>query len=242
MSAALLSVVVASLAGASPGAIEVWRASPQSPKVVLAPSGKERPMHRPDVVKYLPFERSADTDREVHMQVQVIDVTDARSAAVAHLLAAYLHERLFWKLRKNGHVYSPYVGTSFQEWLDFISIAFTVTRGATSDLHTVVLDEIDELAEGHIDDESWARAKALARQRLRDLEENPVAYAADLQARGRGVTTVGPEVRAALDALEKKDILDPAALFLSRKRSVSYVFGRTRSSSAPHPSDEEEAK
>lgn len=196
--------------------------------VASAKGGKERALHRPDITKYLPFERDAATAKEVHLQLQVVDVKDARSAAVVHVLASYLHDRLFWKLRKSGHVYSPGVTTSFQEWMDFILVWFEVTRGATTDLRAVMMDEIDQVAAGTVDDASLQRAVALASGRLERLEADPAAFAQALEARARGVTTVGPEVRSAVVGVDKAALVDAAESFLSRSRAVSFVFGTTR--------------
>lgn len=197
--------------------------------LATAQGGRERTLRRPDVVKYFPFDREAWAPREIHVQIQAVDVTDAKSAALVHVLAAYLHDRLFWKLRKSGNVYSPWVSTSFEEWLDFISVVFTVTPGARTDLRAVMMDEIDTAGAGTIDEVSFRRAKAIARQRLLATEDSPVRYATALQARGRGVVTVGPEVRAALDAVSAAELADAAERFLARSHAVSIVFGRTRS-------------
>ncbi len=209
---------------------------PKKIKALLAGAkgGKERALHRPDIVKYLPFERdSAAVPREIHLQLQVVDVTDARSAAVVHVLAAYLHDRLVWRLRKSGHVYSPMVTTSFKEWLDFILIGFEVTPGgADKDLRAVMMTEIDELEEGKVDAGSLKRAAAIAKNRLEQLEMNPGAYAQALEAHARGVTAVGPEVRAVLTSVDEAALVDAAQKYLSRSRAVSFVFGTTRRENA----------
>lgn len=205
--------------------------------------GKERELRRPDIVKYLPFERdSAAVPREIHLQLQVVDVKDARSAAVVHVLAAYLHDRLVWRLRRSGHVYSPSVTTSFKEWLDFILVAFEVTPGgADKDLRAVMMTEIDDLEAGKVDAGSLKRATAIAKNRLELLELDPGAYAYALEAHARGVTTVGPEVRAMLGAVDEAAIKDAAQDSLSRSRAVSFVFGTTRRENA-HVRERERGK
>jgi predicted Zn-dependent peptidase len=190
--------------------------------------GKERPPRRPDIIKYLPFERNADAPRETHLQLQVVDVTDAKSAAVVHVLASYLHDRLFFKLRKSGHVYSPSVTTGFEEWLDFILVGFTVTPGGDADLRAVMMEEIDALESGTVDDASLRRAVAIARHRLETVEATPALYAQALAPRVRGIVTVGPEVRAALSGVGRQTLADASARFLTRARAVSFVFGTSR--------------
>lgn len=209
---------------------------PKKIKALLAgvKGGKERLLHRPDIVKYLPFERdSAAVPREIHLQLQVVDVTDARSAAVVHVLAAYLHDRLVWRLRKSGHVYAPSVTTSFKEWLDFILIGFEVTPGgADKDLRAVMMTEIDELENGKVDAGALKRAAAIAKNRLEQLEMSPGAYAQSLEARARDVVSVGPEVRAMLTSVDEAALVDAAQKYLSRSRAVSFVFGTTRRENA----------
>lgn len=209
---------------------------PRKMKALLASvkGGKERALHRPDIVKYLPLERdSAAVAREIHLQLQVVDVSDARSAAVIHVMAAYLHDRLVWRLRKSGHVYSPSVTTSFKEWLDFILIGFEVTPGgAEKDLRAVMMNEIDELEAGKVDAGSLKRAAAIAKNRLEWLEMSPGQYAKELEAHARGVTAVGPEVRAMLTSVDEAALVDAAQKYLSRSRAVSFVFGTTRRENA----------
>ncbi len=199
-------------------------------KKLIAPyrGGVERPLRRPELIKYLPLNRDKRAPQQVHMQLQVVDVTDAASAAVVHVLAAYLHERLFFKLRKSGHVYSPYVGTAFEEWLDFIVVMFTVTSGKHVDYRALMMEEINAAASSPLDPGSFARAKAMARQRLADVADDPAAYSDALVARVRGAPTIGPDVLAAVDDVSITDAGAAAARFFGKTRAVSFVFGATR--------------
>ena len=61
---------------------------------------------------------------------------------------------------------------------------------------------------------------------------NPGAYAQALEAHARGVTTVGPEVRAMLTSVDEAALVDAAQKYLSRSRAVSFVFGTTRRENA----------
>lgn len=186
--------------------------------------GSERAVKRPDVIDHLPFDRERGSPREVHMQLQPLEVTSARSAALAHVLAAYLHDRLSWKLREREDVSRTIVRASFEEWLDFIGVVVTARPRAPLDLREVMMEEEAAATTKNIDEASFRRALAIARQRLLDTETTPAAYAVALVARIRGVPTVGPEVRAELETLAVNDLAEEARRSLSRSRAIGVVF------------------
>lgn len=198
--------------------------------------GKERALRRPELLKYLPLEFSRWAPVEVHMHLQVVDVRDAKAAAMVHVLAALLHERVFWRLRRTGHTYSPVVAPYFEEWLDFLLVFFTVTPGLKEDPSGVMYAALDDIAAGNFTDEELARARAIARARLEDLAENPTRMAQALEPSSRGVPTLGPEVLVAIDGVERGGLGALAAKELARDHSVNVLFGRSRAKTGPRPS------
>lgn len=193
--------------------------------------GTERALRRPELVPFLPMQRDRMAPRHVEMQLQVVDVKTVQDAAIVHVLAAYLHDRLFFPLRKSGHVYSPFVDVAFEEWLDYIFVGFTVTSGGTLDYRRVMTNAIEGAAKGDVDPDSLARAKALAKGRLAALRDDPTAYADALVARVRGEPVVGEDVEAAVDDVSLADAKAAAARYLQKNHSVSFVFGATRTES-----------
>jgi predicted Zn-dependent peptidase len=204
--------------------------NPTTLRATLKPfaGGSERAQKRPDLKQYLPLEFSRWAPREIHLHLQLVDVSDAASIANTHVLASLLQDRIFWRLRKTGHVYGAFVLPVFEEWLDFLLVLFMVTPGIETPADKIMIDAIDEVSAGEFTDVELTRAKAMAKGRLQTVDDNSAELAKALATESRGLKTVGAEIVASVDAVDMASLKNAAAHALGRERSINVLFGKSR--------------
>lgn len=169
----------------------------------------------------LPFRDRRRAQREVHLLAWPLPLATARDAAAARVLAALLEAELWRQVREAGFAYSFDVQLVRSSWLDALVVALPAHSAGQGDLGSMVRDLVERVRAGKLDDEALPRARTTALAALETVDGSPSALAAALAA--GGTRWHGPQVAAAVAALDRADLVAMVGPWLDPQRSM-YVY------------------
>ncbi len=137
---------------------------------------------------------------------------------------AILAEHVIWaRFRETGASYSFDVGAFRSPGVDLFIAALPVRDVSGADVSRYLDSAMEDIRAGRFDDAALERARAIAIGDMAAADENPAAVASEL-AQG-GTAWHGPELDAALRALDRASFVQRAGAWLDRERSIAIHFG-----------------
>ncbi|MEW5851361.1 MAG: insulinase family protein [Myxococcota bacterium] len=195
--------------------------------VATLSGGKARgAFKRSNIKPMLPMRFDKMMRRELHMQVQLMELETPRQVAAARILAPLLNDHIMWRLREQGITYSTMTFPAVQEWLDFVVMVVPVANAQDVRVDKMLADWLGKIREGSLDDAEYDASRSWAISEMHRADGESAALAGELTVGLGRVRWFEPAVEAELRTLTKAQFLETVKPWLEPNSSITFVFGR----------------
>jgi predicted Zn-dependent peptidase len=178
---------------------------------------------RVPLVLPVPFKTRRGAGSELQVLAYPLRLATAEDAAAARVARELVDVELWRRFRANGLAYSHDDEVIRSFWLDLLLVAVPARDQSGLDLEGQLRGPGEWIRTGGFPDAELERARSAALAALAEEDEDPGALAAAL-ARG-GPQWHGPDVGAAIRAVDRKRLLSWAETALAPGNSIYLYFG-----------------